>query len=420
MGNAAGGGIASIIGGQSGSGANGNAGEGNAAGGGIASIIGGQSGAGANGNSGGGSNAQPDSPANYGDGEGSSHGSGGAGGSFGGQAGSEGSSNGGGAGGHGASAVFTIGSQTYTAYSGQPLAVGGSTLLPGGSPITVGGHVLSMQNGDVVVDGKTMAYSPDGAAASEAIISLGSRVLTAFDQAGSVVIGSKTLSVGGPAATISGEVISMAPSGLVIDGAFHPFSGIPTATEGGAGLAEDAVFTIAGHVYTAIENPSHAGTAVINGPNGPITLTVGGPPTTVDGKVVSFGPSGIVVGNSQVAFHPMTASGKMDAIFTDPAGHVHTAIDELGGLTAVVDGSITLSVGGPAKTIDGEVVSLGSNGLVIDGSITESFSNPTSGQAPATSGPEVQFSSRAAMAVPCGSWHLWLALCLGTIWVLVT
>lgn len=57
-----------------------------------------------------------------------------------------------------------------------------------------------------------------------AVIALGSQALTAMDSSGIVTVGSVTISLGGPAATISGHVISVATNGLVVDGTTTDFS----------------------------------------------------------------------------------------------------------------------------------------------------------------------------------------------------
>ncbi|KAK3620444.1 hypothetical protein LTR22_025589 [Elasticomyces elasticus] len=129
-------------------------------------------------------------------------------------------------------ATFVVDGRTYTAYedlSGDGVVLDGTTLSEG-QVITIGSQVVSVgSEGLAIVDaGRTTTASfmttqlpSSGIVEVEALITAGATILTAFQIAGhsgSVVVDGKTLSIGGPEITVSGEVISLASNGLVVHG----------------------------------------------------------------------------------------------------------------------------------------------------------------------------------------------------------
>ncbi|KAK4896771.1 hypothetical protein LTR27_005365 [Elasticomyces elasticus] len=127
-------------------------------------------------------------------------------------------------------ATFVVDGRTYTAYedpNGEGVVLDGTTLSQG-QVITIGGQLVSVgSEGLAIVDaGRTTTASymttqlpSSGIVEVEAQITAGSTILTAFQIAGhsgSVVVDGRTLSVGGPEITVSGEVISLASNGLVV------------------------------------------------------------------------------------------------------------------------------------------------------------------------------------------------------------
>ena len=124
-------------------------------------------------------------------------------------------------------AIYTAGSQTYTAsQSGGNIVIGALTITPGGPAVLLSGHALSAATSGFLVDGSSIQFSslptpdPKAATASGVVISVGSGVFTASkDLSGSdVVIGSKTVSLGGPAATVNGAVVSLGTNGVIVGG----------------------------------------------------------------------------------------------------------------------------------------------------------------------------------------------------------
>ena len=111
--------------------------------------------------------------------------------------------------GAGASAVVTVGDQTYTANSGKPLDIDGTIVSPNSPEVTISGHGVSIGNSGVQVGSQ---FTPFSASGPVAVFTVGASTYIA-DAGQPLVIGSVTLTPGGPAATISGETISMATSG---------------------------------------------------------------------------------------------------------------------------------------------------------------------------------------------------------------
>lgn len=112
--------------------------------------------------------------------------------------------------------VATVGSQVIVADGQNFLLPGGKTLTPSmvtvinGATVSVGASVL------IVGGSSTVSLAGVGA-----VLTVGSRTITAQQATpGLIVIGTRTISAGGPAATVSGVVVSAAKSSVVaiVDG----------------------------------------------------------------------------------------------------------------------------------------------------------------------------------------------------------
>ena len=180
--------------------------------------------------------------------------------------------------------------QAYTANAAGSFVFGSQTLAPAGPPITVDGHTLSLFGplpSAAVVDGSTQPLvpiplpTPAAGGAGPAVLTLGGQTYTA-NNAGSFVVGSQTLTPGGPAVTVDGTTISLlpTPTAAIIDGSTEYLGPGPTAAPAG-------VITLDGTIYT--EDAS--GDLVVNGK----TILPGGSPVTLGTEVVSLGPGGSVV-----------------------------------------------------------------------------------------------------------------------------
>jgi hypothetical protein len=206
---------------------------------------------------------------------------------------------------------------------------GTRTLTPGAPAIIVGPTSISMANPSEIVisapgaEPTTINIPQPNAAAPTAgvIITLpGGELVTATAIPGpsgsSVLVSGTLISVGGTPVTLpNGVVLSAAPSGtgiVVIDPsrgatstlAFSSVSGIgglvatPYPTPG-------AVVTIGGETYTVIDQ---GGSVII--PELGVTLTHGGPASTVNGTVISDAGTGVVVGTTTAPFSTVSVSNE--------------------------------------------------------------------------------------------------------------
>ena len=268
-------------------------------------------------------------------------------------------------------AVFSVGDGTYTAHPGRLLVIQGQTLDPEDHAVQVTGKTISLGLFGVVINGVTQSFSSTG-----------------------------------PTKT-------------------GPMDAEPTYTE--------ELSPVNGEKYTAFQLKDHPGTALIFGPNGiAASLSVGSPGTVINGETVSLDFDSINIQGSDIRF--MTATSKLEwkVLFTDAAGRAHTAIekfDQAGAHTiAVIDGSITLSLGGSPATINGDFVRLAPNGLKVNGTLeawsitTAAFNAPlsTSRLAPLTeatgtapSATSIQLANASKLERNCARmWVLCSALAL--------
>ncbi|KAK3663988.1 hypothetical protein LTR22_005208 [Elasticomyces elasticus] len=312
-----------------------------------------------------------------------------------------------------ATTTFVAGSQTFEVSqdgSGGPtvLVAGGSTrtLIPGQATIIDGVTFSPQATGGIVVGG-TSTVQPLVAQASptspaEAVITLGSQTLTAIQVSGAsasvVEIAGTTLSESGSPITISGQVISAASNGIVVGSQTVTYS---AGVQASPADPAEAVITLGGQTVTAMQGLGASESVVeVAG----TTLSVGGSAATISGQVVSAASNGVVVGSQTVAY---SAGELPSAVFT-ASGSAFTAVEGSDSGVVVVDGT-TLSVGGPAQTIDGVVLSAATNGVVVGGSTTVAFltesrsgqaSQQTGGVSSTASGPSESGGVASATSTP--------------------
>ncbi|KAI9681693.1 MAG: hypothetical protein M1822_007045 [Bathelium mastoideum] len=199
-----------------------------------------------------------------------------------------------------------------------------------------------------------------------AIVPIGSTTYTTVD--GTLDLGTQTLHPGGPDATVSGHVVSLASQGVVADSRWVAYSGPGDAgsTDKDDEGAAVAVFTVHGQTHTAYRasESGEAGTVTVVIIDG-IPIAAGAAGQLNDGVSVSDAGSGLVIdGSSTVRFASPWSSAETArgvAVFT-MGGKLLTAIQR-GGVVDV-DGT-SMSVGGPLVTIGGEVISAELNGLLV-------------------------------------------------------
>jgi hypothetical protein len=272
-----------------------------------------------------------------------------------------------------ATAIATVGSQTISAIPGS-LGV----VLPNGS-IAKPGSVATVTDSNsqpVVVSVGTSGIYVGGTGSSDstgyyanptippvAIATVASQIISAAPGATNVVVGSQTASLGGAPITVSGSVIQLTPSGVVINdasgGAASTYA-IPTLADATDVVSPTPIATIGGQVISAAAGDS---TVVINGQ----VVTAGGALVTLAGSnnVASLGPSGLVIqypGGSVSSFALPTAAPSAIAIVGTVAGML---ISAPAGAPVISIGSQAATLGGSPVTISNDVMSLGPSGLEI-------------------------------------------------------
>lgn len=246
------------------------------------------------------------------------------------------------------------GGDEFASSIASSLGLSSCTLSPGGSgELKVGVTVLtseSVQYTDAAETATSLDYSSTStmpaapssippnlpAATSTAIATsvpsaageAGTSILTivSLQSASGYLVNGATLTAGGPAATISNEIISAGPSGLeVIRGtstsglAGYILSGlgiVVTQTAATAAAVTNGVITIGSQAYTISAAPSGSGIVV-----GGQTLTSGGV-VVVSGVTVSLasGGTGIVIGGTTTS--PGVAAYTGNACRKSPAKYV--------------------------------------------------------------------------------------------------
>lgn len=288
-----------------------------------------------------------------------------------------------------------------TSVSGH-VEVGSQTLSVGGPAQTVAGHVLSAGSSGVVIDGSTpITFAVDPIATSDltaaTLVTVGSQQYTISSAADrGLLVNGVTVSPGGSAVEVDGQTFSAMGSALVAGSTTIDMEGLTTATDPSSAMAV-------------------AGT----------TLSVGGPDVVSDGNTYSLASSGLVLVNAQTTQlfsavqgtsqsltggASLLAAGSVTltaaaAAASAGSGDQHTsgaqvavgshtfsiAQDPASANVDVVDGSVTLTVGGSAQTVAGQTFSAASDGILVDGSTVALT-------APASSGSGAQQTAHASDA----------------------
>lgn len=256
------------------------------------------------------------------------------------------------------SAIFTANGHTYTVeqHSGS-IRINGATASTG-EVVTINGEALTIGSDGINVDGTTIAFASGQTAAPPAItganIVIASKTMSALKDGDDVLVDGTRLTLG-QVATLAGTKVRIASDGIVVGTSTASFYETYGSTTG-----LNDVVTIDGQVYSASKLPGQSGATVLAGQ----TLSQGGSAATINGEVVTYGPHGISTIHSAAS---MTVGGG-----------VGTAYPKLPGLPdAVLLAGHTLSRGGPAATIDGEVISYGSHGISVVASAGSATVTPT-------------------------------------------
>ncbi|KAK5731457.1 hypothetical protein LTR17_011345 [Elasticomyces elasticus] len=282
--------------------------------------------------------------------------------------------------------IATVGGQTIAADSSNPsnVLVNGQTLTAGQTTI-ISGTPVYIASGSLLVGGSNtqpastfaiptlLSSAGNGLGNTETTLVVGGHTLTASADSNDptvVIVDGTSVTLGGSEATINGVSVSLAPSGLVVDGSLQ-ISATPVVL--------GTVTATNGQKLTLESLQGSTETLVVDGS---LTSTLNNGLMTVAGLTLSAGSSGgsayVVVDGSQTVplSTPSSSSGGAPQAVVTLDGQTYTASSASGSV--VVDGT-TLHLGGPAATINGVVLSDASDGIVVDGTQTISFSTVSTG-----------------------------------------
>lgn len=253
--------------------------------------------------------------------------------------------------------VLTIGGNAYTANQASQYIIGSQTLALGGSTILVNGAPYSLAPAVApapIIAGNLGAVTPDG----NPVLTINGKAYTA-NSASQYIIGSQTLTPGGPGVTINNVPYSLPsnPTAIISGGqtiALGPKNTVgpdvlPPARIAGAGGSNNPSrsYTVAGVVM--IGNPS---SLVV----GSTTLTPGSPPLITSGHSFSIAAGGALVFDGTTTILPADDSA------TGAPGSGNNELSQI----YTVDG-IQLTKHANTLAVDGETLTPGSPPLIISG-----------------------------------------------------
>ena len=314
--------------------------------------------------------------------------------------------------------ILTVAGQVFTA-NPTGFVVAGSYITPGGPAQLISGTPISLGSSGVIYISDLTVNLPavQTEPAPAVLLTVGGRIFTA--NPGGFNLGKSRVVPGGPAVTISGTPISLAPSGVVVIGdstislqqaqtpvpkvftvADKTFTanptgfniggsridpGSPTITISGTPIFLDRLgILVIGSLTTSLSaNPTQPPPAKLFTVGGqtfsadPTGFNVagsrvipGGTPVILSGTTVSLSPSGVlIIGNSAISLPTQTV---VPGVYT-VRGLAITA-ESSGAI--VIDGT-TIVPGGLGVTISGTPISLAPSGVLAIGTSTYILPIPT-------------------------------------------
>ena len=265
---------------------------------------------------------------------------------------------------------IAVGSQQISQNAASQYVVAGQTITPGAPPIDIEGTEVSLapSASAIVIAGSTTALSPTNAPG----FTLAAELVTA-NRASRYVAGGQTLVPGGPAVTVSGTRLSLAPNGAQVIVGSSTIALGPTFTP----PHSPSPLTLGSHIYTVNSKSEY----IIAGQ----TLTPGGLAITVLGTRLSLAPSAtqVIVGSSTIGLGPT---------FTPPPLTVGSQTFTANSASDYIIDGQTLVPGAPAITISGTPISL------APAATQAVIGHSTIALTPATTSPLLTFGSRTFTA----------------------
>ncbi|KAI9781793.1 MAG: hypothetical protein M1816_002183 [Peltula sp. TS41687] len=253
--------------------------------------------------------------------------------------------------------TLIIGSNAFTANSATQFEIApGITVAPGGPAQTFSGTTVSVAPSAsfVAVNDVTSALAPPPPAVVTSspspvypVLTIGSNSYTANSATEYEIAPGITVAPGGPAQTVSGTAISLAPSASYI--AVNDVTSALSAVSTPEPTTVPPVLTIGGSTYTA-----NSATQYEIAPG--VTVAPGGPAGTISGTTISLAPSASYVAINDVT---STLEPASPASITPPVltigGSAYTANS---ATQYEIAPGITVAPGGPAQTVSGTTISL--------------------------------------------------------------
>ena len=227
----------------------------------------------------------------------------------------------------------------------QPIANKNGGTQGGGDPATKP-HIISSESSE-----------PD-----PPILTIDDSAYTA-NKASEYIVGSETLSAGGPAIRVSGVLYSLASSTATLPNIASILSAMWSNNE--------PILTIDGKSYTADSASQYIVGSQTLAPGGP-TITVNNIPYALPASSAVIVSGGSTIALDQKAAADATLLSMLSAVGFDtnhqPQTYTLDGIKMVGGPSTLAVGSATLAPGSPALTISGHTLSLASEGtLIVDG-----------------------------------------------------
>ena len=203
------------------------------------------------------------------------------------------------------------------------------------------------------------------------ILTIGVSSYTA-NKASEYVVGSQTISAGGPAIQVGGVLYSLASSTTTLPNTVSIQSALSSNDE--------LVLTINGKLYTADSASQYIIGSQTLAPGGP-TITVNNVPYALPASSAAIISDGSAIALDQKAAADATLLSESSAADFDtnhqPQVYTVDGIQMTGGPSTLAVGSATLAPGSPALTISGQTLSVATGGaLVVDGRISYTLTAP--------------------------------------------
>ena len=272
--------------------------------------------------------------------------------------------------------------KTWTPAGPSAVAADGQTLRLGSSAIDIGGTPVSLNPAGIVAGPSTIPLPISNQkpvawmVADQPFTKLSQDVIVAEGQ---------TLSLGSEPKVIGGKTFSWGSGGLVVG---TSTLGVPSLDQSAPtpGPAV-ATFAAAGETFT----PVAGNQVVVDG----VTVTPGGAPKSVDGRVISLGDTGMVVDGSTFAIPSATLRGVSGSNVFTAGSQTITSLSP----TAIAISGHTFTSGAPAATMSGHTFSFGASGVIIDRSSTIALPTVLPSLSPQSDGHFDTFSEIASNVV---------------------